>query len=62
MHEQKKVVKNIKYIDITTPRTLLNIVFEYYGSIDLYDDILALNQNNLKDVLQVSGRIKVFDV
>lgn len=59
---ETEVVKNIKYINITTPRTLLNIVFEYYGSIDLYDDILALNQNNLKDVLQVSGRIKVFDV
>lgn len=55
-------IRNTKYIEIKTPKTLLNIVYDYYGSDDLYDDILLLNKNILKDTICVSGKIKVFDL
>lgn len=53
--------KNIKYITVSTPKTLHKIVFEYYGDDSLYDEILLLNKDTIKDVLNVRGLIKIFN-
>lgn len=53
---------NIKTLEVKTPRTLSKILYELYGSDDLFDDVLALNKDTLTDVLYVVGTIKVYDI
>ncbi len=60
--EEAVAKNNIKYLEIKTPQTLHKIVYDYYGNEDLFEDILLLNNNIIDDILNVSGKIKIFDI
>lgn len=54
-------VDKITTINIPVETPLSTIVFNYYGNLELYDDIILLNGNTIGDYNKVIGEIKVFN-
>lgn len=55
-------VKNIIDVVIVSPSTLINIVYNYYGNLDYFEDILKLNNFTILDIFNITGTIKMFEV
>lgn len=53
-------VKNIVNVEIVNPDNLMNIVYNRYGNLDYYYEIMKLNEFNLIDIMKVQGVIKLY--
>lgn len=53
-------VKNIIIVNIEKPDNIINILFNRYGHLDYYLDILKLNEFIILDLFQIQGNIKMY--
>lgn len=55
-------VKNIINVEVTSPVSLTTLVYNYYGNLDYYEDILKLNEFIILDIFNITGTVKMFEV
>ena len=53
-------VNNVIIVNISRPTPFDTIIFDRYGNLDLYDELIALNFGTINDLLNVSGDIKLY--
>lgn len=53
-------VNNVIIVNITRPMPFDTIIFDRYGNLDLYDELIALNFGTITDLLSVVGDIKLY--
>lgn len=53
-------VNNVITVNISRPTPFDTIIFDRYGNLDLYDELVALNFGTITDLLNVSGDIKLY--
>jgi len=55
-----KNVNNVIIVNISRPTPFDVIIFDRYGNLDLYDELIALNLGTITDLSNVSGDIKLY--
>jgi len=55
-------INSVILVDITRIQPFDKIVFDRYGSLDLYNELLALNSSIVTDINNVSGEIKLYAI
>ena len=53
-------VNNVIIVNISRPTPFDTIIFDRYGNLDLYDELIALNFGTINDLLNVTGDIKLY--